>query len=335
MCAWERMESAVPLDEQHDGLSDEHAGLLIEAARLYYEEDRTQAEIAQALHMSRSTVSRLLRDARKHGIVEITVNYRWARNLRLERELKEQHALDDVKVLQNPGFSADHTQEGMGRLAGMYLESVVRNDMILGVSYGRSIESTIRNMNPKTRVAMTVVQIIGALGSKNPLIEGADLTRGLAQKYGADYRYLYAPLMVESADARGVILQEPLVQDALALGQQADVVLIGIGTPASSSFEHIWSGYMSRHDLAKMRSAGAVGHMCAEFFDENGDILDVPFNQRTISIGLSTLRNVPKVVAVAGGIEKSGAILGALRGGYVDVLITEENAARQVVDAGP
>lgn len=318
-----------------DNLSEDEVGLLIEAARQYYEEDLTQAEIARSMGTSRSTVSRLLRDARHYGIVEIKVNYSWARSHRLEQELRERYALREVKVLQNPGYSVEQMYEGMGRLAAAYLGGVVRNDMILGVSYGRSIESTIRNMNPRERVAMTVVQIIGALGSKNPLIEGANHTRELAHKYGAAYRYLYAPLMVESPEAREIILQEPLVQEVLAMGRQADAVLIGIGTPASNSFEHIWSGYMSRHDLAKMKAAGAVGHMCAEFFGKDGHILDVPFNHRTISIGLSTLTEIELVIAVAGGTEKANAILGALRGGYVDVLITEEEAARRVLDAGP
>jgi len=302
---------------------------MVEAARLYYEQELTQAQVAKRLGTSRSTVSRLLRDARASGIVRISLDYRWARSTSLEAGIRANFPLGDVRVLQNPGYAGSDALDGMGRLAASYLEHEIHEGIILGVSYGHSIGATIRHMRPPGNVSLTVVQIIGALGSVNPLIEGADLTRQLAQAYGAHYRYLHAPLMVESEQARDVILQEPIVQETLEMGRTADVVLIGIGTPASVNF---WSGYLSRYDLSKLSSMGAVGHMCAEFFDEDGKILDIALNRRTISIGLSTLTRIKKVVAVAGGPEKAEAIVGALRGGFVDVLITEELAAKRVIE---
>jgi len=314
-----------------DDQREREAGLLLEAARLYYELGLTQVQVAKRMRTSASTVSRLLRTARDTGVVKITLDYGGARSISLEQQLRDAFGLKEAFVLQNPGYGTDEMLEGIGRLTATYLEALVRDDMVLGMSYGHSIAATIRNMRPRSTLDMTVVQIIGALGSSNPRIEGSDLTREFARAMGAQYRYLYAPLMVESRRARDIILQEPLVQEAMELARRADAVLIGIGTPSSVNF---WSGYLSKYDLSKVQARGAVGHMCAEFFDVAGNIIKTQYTDRTIGIRLDELKNVGSVIAVAGGAEKAGAIRGALRGGYVDVLICEETAARDVLELG-
>jgi deoxyribonucleoside regulator len=202
--------------------------------------------------------------------------------------------------------------------------------MVLGVSYGRSIAATIRHLQPQRELPLVVVQLLGALGSDNPLIEGANLARNLAAKYGASYRYLYAPLVVEDARTRDLFMQEPLVQDVLAVGRQADIALVGIGALGQEAPSLIWRGYLTATDLVRLQRMGAVGNMCAQFFDGHGRMLDTDLNRRSISIGLDGLATCKTVVAAAGGRQKAAAILGALRGGYVDVLISDDQAIEEV-----
>jgi deoxyribonucleoside regulator len=310
--------------------ADGERDLLVEAATLYYEEGLTQAEIGQRLATSRSTVSRLLRDARTQGIVHITINYPWARNSRLEAQLKQTFRLTDARVLRAGGMSVDDVLEGIGTLAARYLQNAIREDMVLGVSYGRSIAATIRHLQPQRELSLVVVQLLGALGSDNPLIEGANLARNLAAKYGASYRYLYAPLVVEDARTRDLFMQEPLVQDVLAVGRESDIALVGIGALGDEAPSLIWRGYLTATDLARLQRMGAVGNMCAQFFDAHGRMLDTDLNRRSISIGLDGLATCQLVVAAAGGRKKAAAILGALRGGYVDVLISDDQAIEEV-----
>jgi deoxyribonucleoside regulator len=325
------MPTAPDAPDADAALADGERDLLIEAATLYYEEGLTQAEIGQRLATSRSTVSRLLRDARAQGIVHITINYPWARNSRLESQLKQTFDLPDARVLRAGGMSVDDVLEGIGTLAARYLQNVIREDMVLGVSYGRSIAATIRHLQPQRELSLVVVQLLGALGSDNPLIEGANLARNLAAKYGASYRYLYAPLVVEDARTRDLFMQEPLVQDVLAIGRQADIALVGIGALGDEAPSLIWRGYLTATDLARLQRMGAVGNMCAQFFDAHGRMLDIDLNRRSISIGLEGLATCRLVVAAAGGRKKAGAILGALRGGYVDVLISDDQAIEEVL----
>lgn len=305
--------------------------MLIEAAMLYYEEHLTQSEIGRRLNTSRSTISRWLKEARNKGLVQITINYSWARNSQLEDALKAQFSLKDAYVLRTSSQNNLDITNGIGILAAKCLQATIEENMILGVSYGRSIAATIRNLEPQDPLALTVVQILGALGADNPLIESAELTRNLASKYGAQYRYLYAPLMVEDKKARDIIMQEPLVNDVITIGKLADVVLLGIGSLEEHATNHIWRGYLNTQDFSKLKQAGAVGNMCAQFFDDNGTMIDTDFNHRSISIGLDSLKKISNVIAVASGIPKVNAIRGALLGKYVTILVTDDMAAKELL----
>jgi len=317
--------------ESPDPLHADARDLMVEAATLYYEEDLTQAEIGRRLNTSRSTVSRLLRDARAQGVVQIAINHPWARHSHLEARLKEAFGLTDARVLRAGTLSADDALEGVGALTARYLQHAIRDEMVLGVSYGRSIAATIRHLQPPHDLALVVVQLLGALGSDNPLIEGSDLARNLAAKYGATYRYLYAPLVVEDPRTRDLIVQEPLVDDVLAIGRQADIALVGIGALGDEAPSLIWRGYLTASDLARLQREGAVGNMCAQFFDAHGRKLDTDLNRRSISIGLDGLATCGLVVAAASGRRKAHAILGALRGGHIDILVSDDRTIAEVL----
>ena len=166
---------------------------LVEVARLYYEQNLTQAEIGRQLSLSRSTVSRMLQRAREAGIVTITVKYDVARDHKLEDALRSAFALREARVLSSSRRSSDSIRNRLGKLGAILLEESLNDNSTLGVSYGRSLANTVEQVRPRLSEGLTVVPVIGALGSDNPLIEGIDLTRQLATKLGARYRYLHAP----------------------------------------------------------------------------------------------------------------------------------------------
>ncbi|RLC59170.1 MAG: sugar-binding transcriptional regulator, partial [Chloroflexota bacterium] len=83
--------------------------------------------------------------------------------------------------------------------------------------------------------------------------------------------------------------------------------------------------------LARLRTQGAVGDICARHYDAQGHVLDIELNQRIVGIELEALHSIGQVVGVAGGEAKAEAILGALRGGHVNVLVTDDAAARKVL----
>ncbi|MBI5304710.1 MAG: sugar-binding transcriptional regulator [Chloroflexi bacterium] len=306
--------------------------LLVHVARYYYAQHLTQAEIGRRINASRSTVSRLLQQALDSGIIKITINYAWERAQELEQQLIARFHLRDARVLIGKGRDEEEIRKGMGVLAARVIDSHVKDGTVFGISYGRSLASTIAALHPTRKIAMTVVPIIGALGSDKPLIDGPELVRQIAQIYGGEYRYLPVPLLVEDTRTRDALIQSAQIYDILTLARKANVALLGIGALGPDVSSLIWSGYLNERELARLKDQGAIGHMCGQFFDQDGQPLDVELNRRAIGIGIKTLQNIETVIAVAGSAAKAEAILGALRGRYLNVLVTDDNAARRVLE---
>ena len=305
--------------------------LLAQVARDYYEKHLTQDEIGRRINASRSTVSRLLQQAIDRGIVRIIIEYPWERDHDLEAELVRRFRLRQAQVLMAKGRTEEEVRNGMGALAARLIDEEVKDGSVLGISYGRSLACTVAALDPARRAQITVVPIMGALGTENPYIDGPELTRRIAQLYGGDFRYLPVPLLVDDVRVRNALLQAPQISDVLSMARRANVVLIGIGALAPETTSLIWAGYLTARELSRLRECGAVGHMVGQFFDADGVPLDVEINERAVGIGIKALPQIDTVIAVAGGEGKAEAILGGLRGRYLNILVTDDVAARKLL----
>ena len=315
------------------GLTDmsERQAVLARVASMYYEQDRNQDEIAREIGVSRSTVSRALQEARESGVVEITVHYPWKRVPSLEGELIQSFDLKDVRVLAACPRGQSEVLRGLGVLAGRYLEGVLFDGAVLCISWGAAVHSTVRALRPNHSLSVTVVQMVGAVGTGDPLIDGPDLARLLASVYDGESRYLHAPLIVEDSDVRRVLMQEPRIADTLKLGRTADIALVGVGAPDAAVSSLLRAGYVSERELEDLRAHGAVGDICARHYDVGGRSLDLDLDRRIVGIDLDDLHGIGCVIGVAGGATKARAILGALCGRHVDVMVTDEYAASEVL----
>jgi deoxyribonucleoside regulator len=309
----------------------ERAELLTQVASMYYEDDLTQDEIARRIDQSRSTVSRMLQEARETGVVEIIVHYPWKTVPELEAGLTAQFGLHYASVLLGRSKPYGEILRGLGVLAARYVETILAEHIVLGISWGVAVYNTVRALRPGRRLPITAVQMVGAVGEGDPLTDGPDLARLLADVCGGEYRYLHAPLLVEDVHARDVLLQEPRIRETLALARRADVALVGIGAPTPQVYSLLRAGYLDRAKLAQLRSQGVVGDVCARHYDAQGRELDIDLNRRVVGIKLQDLHAIEQVIGVAGGEAKASAILGALRGGHVNVLVTDDATARKVL----
>ena len=224
---------------------------------------------------------------------------------------------------------------GLGVLAARHIESIVgkgsqRSD-IIGISWGVAVYSTVRALRPDRKLPITVVQMVGAVGEGDPLIDGPELARLMAGVYGGEYRYLHAPLIVEDAHAREVLLGEPRIRETLRLAHRADVALVGIGAPRPAVYSLLRAGYVDREAMSQLSAQGVVGDVCARHYDAQGNVLDIELNRRVVGIDLEALHGIEQVIGVAGGEAKGQAILGALRGRHVNVLVTDDATAKRVL----
>jgi DNA-binding transcriptional regulator LsrR (DeoR family) len=308
-------------------------GSLAHVASLYYEEGLTQSQIASRIHTSRSTVSRLLQEARDKEIVKIIVQHTCRRNRAIEEQLVRLFGLQEARVVVDQSGDYKRLLKGLGALAARYLEDAVEPDITLGISWGTAILSTVQALSPTDKRAITVVQMIGAVGAQDSLTDGPELARLLADVFGGRYRALHAPLTVESTSIREALLNEPHIRETLALARCAHLALVGIGTVVPEYSSWLRAGYLDREGLAELQAVGAVGDICGWHYDAGGSVLDIGLNRRIVGIEPAALSRINGVIGVAGGEAKVRAILGGLRGGFLDTLVTDERTAWSVLDA--
>ena len=312
-------------------LDDTRAIFLARVASLYYDQNQSQQEISKELGVSRSAISRFLTEARERGIVEIIVHYPWRTSPLLEQELKSTFNLKAVRVLKTENKSYEEMLQGLGTLAAQFLDNVLQDGMIIGISWGTALYQMIRAMQPRNLPGIEVVQLIGATGSENVPTDGPILARLLTDRVGGFPRYLHAPLIVENENVRETLLQTRNIQETLARAEQADIALVGIGCPNSELYSLKRAGYVDEAETQQIRAAGVVGDICGHHYSLTGEWLDIDINRRAVGISLETFLNIDTVIGVAGGSRKGAAILGALRGRHINVLITDERAAQKVL----
>lgn len=312
-------------------MSKNQKDTLYQVAKMYYIQNKTQAEISKVFNTSRPTISRYLKEARDQGIVNISLNFPWDRDLLLEKEFKNRFDLKEVQILKSNGQNDQETIKGLGYLAANYLDSIIRDEDIVFCSYGRTVASTIQALNPNRKLGITVVQMIGALGAENQLMDGPDLVRLLSEKYGGEYKYLLAPLVLQNREARDGLINQVRFKQAMSLSHDARIGLCGIGSMEEETPSPIWQNYIDITEWNYLNSIGAKAHMVASFLDQDGNILDDEINDRVIGLNMERVKSIPYMIAVAGGRQKAHAISAVLRGQYISVLITDDTAAERIL----
>ena len=310
---------------------DSRSLLLAQVASLYYDQNKSQQEIAKELSVSRSAISRFLTEARDRGIVEIIVHYPWRTCPELEQELISTFNLKAARVLLGQQKTYEEMLQGLGTLAAQYLDNILRDGMIIGISWGSALYQMIRAMRTRNLPGVEIIQVIGATGAQVEPTDGPILAQLLSDRLGGFARYLHAPLIVDNEAARDALLQDRNIRETITRAKQADIMLVGIGTPDPELYSLLRAGYVNEAETQDIRAAGVTGDICGHHYSLTGEWLDIEINHRAIGLSLDALTEIDRVIGVAGSSQKGAAILGALLGGYVNVLVTDDRAAQKVL----
>ena len=309
------------------------ANLLVKVAKLYYEEGLTQIEIAQKMRLSRPKISRLLTEARNEGVVQITVNSMPDSFEELERDLEIRFGLKDSLVVkvENPDDPAEVSQT-LGEFAAQYFDRVVQEGDLVGFSWGRTMSAMADSIQPVKLRKMHVVQMVGGLGDPLSDVHAADIARRVAQKVNASMlSVMPAPGIVDTVDMCTALRNNRQISYALELSAKVDIAFVGIGSFRDDALLMRNEEIITWAEVEPLIQRGAVGDLGLHFFDKTGKSLNSEIDQRVIGIDLEVYRDLDRVVAVAGGSQKYDAILGAVRGKYTNVLITDELTARHLL----
>ena len=310
------------------GIDQDRQSVLVRAAWLYYKDRLTQAAIAERLFVSRATVGRLLDAARDEGIVRFEINADYLAAFELSGRLRERHGLADAIVVPRASSAEapDRINERVAAAGAEYVRRFLKPGAVIGVSWGDTVTRLLLALPRESLEGVTIATVAGGINAYIRQISALS-TNGVNEHLLA----IPAPLIASSATIAAALRQDASVTSVLQLAEGAVATLTGIGSSLSVA-SSVRSGLFSQEQVDQFRAIGAVGDMLGEWFDASGAALVGAASDRKIGMGIDQLRQMPNVVGVAGGMDKVEAIIGALRGGYLDVLVTDEDVAERLLD---
>ncbi|MEU2428467.1 sugar-binding transcriptional regulator [Streptomyces sp. NPDC007861] len=310
----------------------EELRLMTRVARMYYTEGVRQPQIADRLGLSQARVSRLLKRAEEQGIVRITVSAPQGTHPGLEGALQERYGIRLALVVDVPEDDEQRILPELGAAAAYYLEVTLRSGDVIGISsWSASLLAVVDHLRPVPGLTgVRVLQVLGGVGDPAAAEHATRLTDRMAHVLQGSPVHLPSPGVAGSAASARALREDPFVAAGMALFKEITVALVGIGSLEPSRVLASSGNVFAAGELARLRAAGAVGDVCLHFFDAAGRPADTGTAQRVIGITPEQLRAVPRCVAVAGGRRKTEAVRAALRGGLVNVLITDRFTAERL-----
>lgn len=304
---------------------------IIEAARMYYIFNYNQSVIAEKLRVSRPTVSRLLDLAIKEGIVEIKVIDPEEDMEQMAKKIEKKYGLKKVFIAHTP-HDEEETKQYLGRMAAEYLNDIVQDGDIIGVTWGTTLNEVARELIPKNVSGVKVVQLKGGVSYSETNTHAGDILHLFGQAFNTVPHHLPLPAIVDHVLVKQAMEADRYIKNILELGRKSNIALYTIG-PIKSDSLLFQLGYFSDEDI-QMIQTKAAGDISSRFFDDSGNICHEELNSRTLGIELSEFCSKDYSILIAGGKNKRKGIRGALLGKYTNVLITDASTGEYLLEDG-
>ncbi len=305
--------------------------LMYKIARAYYDEGLTQQAIGVKFGLSRIKVGRLLEKARKEKLVNITIQEpKIDADIELENRIEQKYKIDEV-ILVPRNVDHQRTLRSLGRATADLLDRVISGNEVIGITWGGTMLAMVDALHSNNWPNMRIVQLLGGLGSSQADMYAADLTMRMAQMFGAKARLLSAPGIVPTKEICDALRQEQQIEETLELGKKADIAIVGLGRPTSSS-PVIRYGILNPDELTELEKQGAVGDIGLRFMDASGKKIQNEINNRIIGLDFEEYKNIRKLVGIAAGPEKYEVVKASLIGNLLSVLITDSEIGKRLVE---
>ena len=298
--------------------------LMSEVATLYYKKNMTQQEIAEALHLSRQTVSKLLSDAVEEKIVEIIIHDPEKDCKELEERICATFGIRKCVVCSVSGRNESvHRLVAVKAAVDYILPMIKKGNQKIALSWGRTIQELIQNLPNLSTTGNTVFPLFGATDNENSYFSSNELARKMADKLDATPKCAWFPYMADSDEDSTLLRQLGYYKRMQEMWNTADLAILGIGNTEILDIFGKTFGYSDIHNKA-------IGDIATHFFDANGNFVNLYSN--TLCASVDNIKNAKESIAIASGLEKAEAIAGALRTKMIDTLITDEYTARRVLE---
>lgn len=295
--------------------------LVAKSAWYYYVGGLTQQSIADKLGVSRITVIRLLENARQSGVISFRLREDSFRRFDVEKRLCDRFGLKDVFLAPSPAGGME-AADNVAYAAAMYIETQTGDNDYINMGYGYTLGKVLNHLAMNVEKHLSVISLSGGVSCYLP-----DTRSSI---FNAKLYLMPTPLVVSSTEMAEAIITEPSVQEILMMSKLATTTVVGIGG-MNPDATVVKTGTITKNDFLLLSMQNAVGDVLCHFFDKNGEPVGAELDSRLISTSLQTLKTLNNVVGVSAGINKVDAILGALRAGLLDVLVTDEDTAEAVL----
>jgi len=302
-------------------MDEQTYALATKAAWYYYMEDNTQAQIAEAMGVSRAKVIRLLEEARAQGIVQFSFRKNDSQRVSAEQLLIDRFGLKDAFVVPTP-LDSSAINQSIAQGAAHYVSDHLREDGYLNIGYGDTVSRMLGFLAKNREESLNVVSLTGGVSYYLPSVG--------TTAYSMHLFLTPSPLVVSSRQVRDALLDEKSLQDVSTMTEYADMSVVGIGAAVEGATV-LRNGILNEGELTVLKMQGAVGDVLNHFMDKDGNLIQTEIEDRVISTDLDKLRQLKNVVGVAGGKDKVSAIKAVLNGGYLNVLITDSDTAAELL----
>lgn len=281
------------------------------------------------MSMSRQRVNRLLKKAVQDNIVQITIVDSDKYNFELESKLEEKFNLNQCVVVST--IDEKNLISELGLAGAEYLNEVLKKDDVLGVTWGRTLSEVAKKLKSDINLNVSVVQLVGGMNIAFSDLEPDDITRTIAKKLGGESFILYAPAIVESKETKEAIMSDYSLKRTFEKMEKCNYIIAGIGELKDDTTWYEESSFNTQYK-EHLHSRGCVGDIGFRWYNKDGKIVNHQYDDRTIGYSVLKKKNDASVIGIAGGKRKHEAILGALKGQYLNVLITDNETANMLIN---
>jgi lsr operon transcriptional repressor len=275
----------------------------------------------------------MLERARRVGLVSINLNADHLNAFEVSNQLRRTFNLAEALVVPDHDKEpADHHQLNarLGLGGAQFMSTHLRPGGTLGVGWGETVSRVIASTNFGAVGPVHLVTLTGGVDGYLQTILSSK-GDGVAEPEATTATIIPTPIVASTPKLAAALKAEPAIQHVLGQASGVDQAIVGVGTPAADA-TIVQMGYLAAEDVRVLRDRGVVGDILGQFFDADGNVVSLEIHRRRIGIELSDLASIPKVVGVAGGLHKTEAILGALHGGFLNVLVTNELVALRLLE---
>lgn len=318
-------------------LTENKVNKIIRIAKKYYELGLSQEKIAEQEYISKSTVSRLLNDARDMRYISIIINYPKASKTELEDEINSLFDIESLCVV--PSYT-ENLESRLADTCKAFDEdffNLLSPDDIISISWGSTMEfltqSIINSTTTTRKKCSKVVLMNGSLAGEISSLKSSFSVKELSQFLNAKGYILPVPLILDSPAIAQAIYADSHIIHVIEYARQSEIALFSVGAIHEDSILKRRGAY-TEEEYQQIVQLGAIGDINGRCYDIRGNEVGKELSNRMIALTIDEIKRKKHRICVAVGENKALAIIGALNGGIINHLYTDEITAKEIVRFG-